>query len=163
MVNLEVLVENFEEKSKKLLSEVSIPEDEDEMADLLRDQGRKIASKQNAHLKKALKAANKKFGENLKEENISDDLHDTFELSEMWEMSGAIVAGQLSDVYHGSSKNADTVWEYVMLALMENAYKILGKPNAKLMDKFEDEGGDVEYVVDMLKDEGGAEFVYPNF
>ena len=51
MVNLKVLTESFEEKSKKLLSEVSIPEDEDEMADLLRDQGYKIASKQNAHLK----------------------------------------------------------------------------------------------------------------
>ena len=161
MVNLKVLTENFEEKSKRLLSEISIPEDEDEMADLLRDQGYKIASKQNAHLKKALKAANKKFGENLTEREISDDLHDTFELSEMWDMSGALVAGQLSDVYHGSSKNAETVWEYVMLALMENAYKILGKPNEKLREKFEDEGGDVEWMDEILFDEGGVDAVYP--
>ena len=79
----------------------------------------------------------------------------------MWDMSGALVAGQLSDVYHGSSKNADTVWEYVMLALMENAYKILGKPNAKLREKFEDEGGDIEWMDEILFDEGGVDAVYP--
>jgi hypothetical protein len=161
MVNLKALTENFEAKSKRLLSEINIPEEADDMASLLRSQGDKIYSKQKAHMKKALKAANKKFGENLKMNDIVDQIGDTFELSGAWEDTAAIVAGDLDRYDGGRSSHADSVWEYVMYSLMENAYKILGKPNAKLREKFEDEGGDVEWMDEILFDEGGVDAVYP--
>ena len=161
MVNLKVLTENFEEKSKKLLSEVKIPDDAFEMADLLRNQGDKIHSKQKAHANKALKIANKKFGEDLEMNDIIDEIEDTFELSGAWEDTAAIVAGALWKYDGGDPKNADHVWEYVMYSLMDNAYKILGKSNAKLREKFEDEGGDVEKLDEILFDEGGIDAVWP--
>ena len=100
-------------------------------------------------------------GENLKMNDIVDQIGDTFELSGAWEDTAAIVAGDLYRYDGGRSSHADSVWEYVMYSLMENAYKILGKPNAKLREKFEDEGGDVEWMDEILFDEGGVDAVYP--
>ena len=93
--------------------EVSIPEDEDDMADLLRNQGYKIASKQNAHLKKALSLdpefglANFNLGNSLFALNRLDEAHKRFELSQKQGVDFLSMHWKLYEIHKKNQRHRD--------------------------------------------------------